>query len=141
MHRWVVRRKADRAGIAVEVVEPQRLSLDQDDFEQPVANGDRSDPLPLLGRDARGEECLDTTSFAGEGKRAIAGAHKVAGTVDDLLQDGLEIKLTENAEPGIVQSQKLLVLLGELRLEPADDTKMASAKKSVPSSTMPARRR
>ena len=34
-----MRRKADRARIAVEVVEPQRLPLDQDDLEQPVANG------------------------------------------------------------------------------------------------------
>jgi hypothetical protein len=61
-----MRRKADRAWIAVEVVEPQGLPLDQDDLEQPVANGNRSDPLPLLGGDARGEECLDPTSLAEE---------------------------------------------------------------------------
>ena len=100
----------------------KRLPLDQDDLEQPVANGDRSDPLPLLGGDARGEERLDATSLAEEGERAVAGADEVAGAVDDLLQDGLEIELAENAEPGIVQGQELLVLLRELRLEPADDT-------------------
>src|SRR5215203_648244 len=117
-----MRRKADRAGIAVEVVEPQGLPLDQDDLQQRVANGNRSNPLPLFGSDARGEECLDATALAEKGERAVAGADKVASAIDDLLQNGLQVELTENAEPGIVQGQKLLVLLGELRLEPADDT-------------------
>ena len=50
-------------------------------------------------------------SLAEEGERAVAGADEVARAVDDLLQDGLEVELTENAEPGIVQGQELLVLL------------------------------
>src|SRR5215207_106642 len=118
----MVRRKADGAWIAVEVVEPQRLPLDQDNLEQPVANGNRADPLPLLGGDARSEERFDPTPVAEERERTVAGADEVTGAVDDLLQDGLEIELTENAEPGIVQRQELLVLLRELHLEPADDT-------------------
>src|SRR5688500_19742040 len=105
-----MRREADRARITVEVVEPQGLPLDQDDLEQSVANGNRSDPLPLFGGDARGEERLDAASLAEEGERAIAGAHEVPGTVDDLLQDGLQIKLTKNAEPGIMKGQELLAL-------------------------------
>src|SRR5687768_17216404 len=112
MHGWVMRGEADRAWITVEVVEPQGLSLDQDDLEQPVANGDRSDPLPLCGGDPRGEERLDTPSLAQEGERAVAGADEVTRAVDDLLQDGLEVELAENAEPGIVQGQELLILLG-----------------------------
>src|SRR5215211_7166878 len=105
MHGRVLRGKADRAWIAVEVVESQGLPLDEDDLEQPVTNGNRSDPLPLFGCDARGEECLDPTSLAQQGERAVAGADEVAGTVNDLLQDGLQVELTENAEPGIVQSE------------------------------------
>src|SRR5919107_912426 len=105
-----MRRKADRAWIAVEVVESQRLSLDQDDLEQPVANGNRSDPLPLLGSDARGEERLDATPVMEERERTVAGTDEVARAVDDLLQDGFEIELTQDAEPGIVQGQELLVL-------------------------------
>src|SRR5215211_3066896 len=111
----MMRRKADRAWIAVQVVEPQRLPLDQDNLEQPVANGNRSDPLPLLGRDARGQERLDATPVADEGERTVAGADEVTRAVDDLLQDRLEIQLAENAEAGIVQRQELLVLLCELR--------------------------
>jgi hypothetical protein len=76
-----------------------------------VANGNRSNPFALFGGDARREKGLDPTPLAEEGERAVAGADEVAGAIDDLLQDGLEIQLAENAEPGIVQGKELPVLL------------------------------
>src|SRR5215207_11310513 len=106
-----MRGKADRSWIAVKIVKSQGLPLNQDDLEQPVANGNRSNALPLLGGDARGEECFDPSTLAEEGERSVARAHEVAVTVDDLLQDGLEVELTENAEPGIMEGQEFLVLL------------------------------
>src|SRR5829696_754403 len=115
-------RKADRPWIAVEVVNSQGLALNQNHLEQPVASGNRSDPLPLLGHDARGEERFDAASLAEEGERTVASTDEVSRAVDDLLQHGLQIELAENAEPGIVQCQELLVLLSEPRLEPADNT-------------------
>ena len=133
-------RKADRSWIAVEVVEPQRLPLDQDDLEQPVANGNRSDPLPLLGGDARGEECFDPPPSRRR-ESAVAGADEVAGTVDDLLQDGLEVELTENAEPASWRAKSSWFCCASWVWSRPTTPKMASAKKSVPSSTMPARRR
>ena len=84
-----------------------------------MANGESVRSASLLGGDAGGMP--DAAALAEERERAVAGADEVAGTVDDLLQDGLQIELAENAEPGIVQGQ-LLVLLRQLRLEAADDT-------------------
>src|SRR5829696_3447123 len=106
-----MRGKADRSWIAVEIVKSQRLPLDQDDLEQPVANGNRSNALPLFGGDTRGEECFDPSTLAEEGERTVTSADEVTRPVDYLLQDGLEVELTENAEPSIVQGQELLVLL------------------------------
>ena len=77
----------------------------------------------------------------GGGERSVASADEVAGTVDDLLQDGLEVELTENAEPGIVQGQSSWFCCASWVWSRPTTPKMASAKKSVPSSTMPARRR
>ena len=76
-----------------------------------MADGNRSDALPFLGGDARREERLDAAALAQEGERAVAGADEVARAVDDLLQDGLEIELAEDAESGVVQRQQLPVLL------------------------------
>src|SRR5215204_3888329 len=118
----MMRGKADRAWVPIEVVEPQGLPLDQDDLEQPMANGDRPDPFALRGGDTRGEKCLDATTLAEEGERTVTRAHEITRAVNHLLQDDFEVELTEDAEPGIVQGQELLVLLGEPRLEPADDT-------------------
>ena len=101
-----VRRKAKRAHIAGKVRQPHRALNVPEVLEEPRPLRPTHQFPALVGREAGGDEVFGLSCLVDRHDRPEAGAGQDAGAVDDLLEDGIEVKARADAQDGGAQSGK-----------------------------------
>ena len=86
-HRRVVRRKPEAARIGVDVGDPERAVLADDQPQQAVALGQGADRLSGRIVHAARDEALDPAIRVDDPERGVVGADERTHAVDDDLQD------------------------------------------------------
>ena len=79
----MVRGEADRAGIRIEIVEPDRVRLVDDRAEESVAARQLADLGRILRREPDMDELLQPPVGADDTERAVAGIHQIEPGLDD----------------------------------------------------------
>jgi hypothetical protein len=85
VHRRVVGRKPDRAGVVGDVMEPQGCGVLDQHAEDAAADRDVADRRPLLIADPGGDELADDAVPAQHPQRPIAGPGELGGQLDNAL--------------------------------------------------------
>ena len=96
-----VRGKAERPDVTGQVPQPDGARQVPEVLEEPRPVGPGRELLVLVGREAGGDEVLDLPRFVDGRDHAVAGAGQRAGTVDDLLQNGMDIEARADAQTGL----------------------------------------
>jgi hypothetical protein len=94
LHRRVVRRKSGGAGVAREVVQPQRLRVADQHAENAAPARQLTDRCVRLGIDPRRQEPLERLPcLVDHAERGVASAGELGRRLDDPLQQRLEREL------------------------------------------------
>ena len=102
MHRRMVRREADRARVAGEVVEAQRPRVLDQDTQDPAAARKVADRRPGRVVEPVGHEPLELAAGAVDhAERRVARAGQLGGDPDERLQDGVERQLRGDRDAGL----------------------------------------
>ena len=86
-HRRVMGREAMAPRVRVDVGDPERSVLLDDQTEESVAAGQRPDLCPCLIGQATGDETLDDAVAVDDAERRVLGADQRTDLVDDDLED------------------------------------------------------
>src|SRR5438876_9310448 len=93
--------KPRRAGVAAEVVEPERVRVADQHAEDAPSARQVTDRSVRLGVDTGGEEALEPRAARIEhAERRVARTGERGGGLDELLEDGLERQLRGKGDPG-----------------------------------------
>ena len=93
-HRRMVRRKADRSGVFVEIVEPERPRLPDQHTEDASPTRQIADRGVRLGVDSRGHEALEPFPRAvDDPERRVTRAGELGGDLDEPLEQCVEREL------------------------------------------------
>ena len=94
MHRRMVRREPVRPRVLLDVGDPHRAPLGDEEPQDPVADRRGTELGPDLIGDALREETLDAQPILREhAERAVPRARESDGQLHDPLEDGVEVKL------------------------------------------------
>src|SRR5258708_28099046 len=120
VHHWMICRETGGAGIAADVLEPQALSLMQNDTQEAMTDRWRSDPGALLATDTRGQKGLDGTILFDDRQRSVSRSHQSPGTLDDLVQHRIERELCTDVQTGAMEGPQLPIVPRQPLLDPSD---------------------
>lgn len=113
--------EADGAWVPVDLAHAQALPLVQADPQESPPARRLADPLALLLAQAGGQEAVDVAHLVDDGDRTEAGVEELAGLIDDLLEDGVEVELAVDVQGGAVQGQELAVAPRQALVQPVED--------------------
>ena len=104
-----------RPGVAVEIVDPERLGGAADGVEELPPLGKLPEPLGLLGGHPGGEEVLHFARIVRQGHDPVAGSRQRARRVENLLQHRVEVEALVDAPAGLAEARETLPQPGDLR--------------------------
>ncbi len=88
----MVRREPARIRVLRDIRDPIRAALADDQAEQPAAARQGADPRPVGLRDPARDEAIDGPEAIGDAERGVLGSDQVADTIDDQLEDRLQLQ-------------------------------------------------
>ena len=96
------------------VGQPHRVGVSAEELVQHLASRQVHQHSALLGRHPGGDEVRDLPRGVEDDDAAVAGAGQHPCTVDDLVQDGVEIQGLADAQAGLAQAGQALPQSGDL---------------------------
>lgn len=125
MHRRMVRGKANRSGIVLDVAEGKRHTVMDQCAEQSMPLWKWADPGDHIGIHSGSNELEKSSIGIGDANRGVPGGHDSAGNIRKSLQDTIEAILGSDGERCLIRQEQRIVgvavddalldaLLGEL---------------------------
>jgi hypothetical protein len=107
MHRRVVRRETETAGVRGDVVDANGAGLAGNYAQEPVAVGRRADALSLGAADAAGDEALDAEVLVYDAQGGELGVGQFADAIRYQLQYTVQIQDPCDTAGGRIHGRKL----------------------------------
>ena len=109
----MVRRKADRARVVGDLVQPQRLGVRDEGAEDPASARQLADLVRLLLIDSRVDEALEAlATLVDHAKGRVAGAGQGSRRLGELQQQGIERQLRAERNAGLDEAAEALTVRG-----------------------------
>lgn len=109
MHRRMVRGKANRSGIVLDVAEGKRHTVMDQCAEQSMPLRKWADPGDHIGIHSRSDELEKSSVDIGDANRGVAGGHDSPSNIHKSLQDTVEAILGGDGERCLIRQEQRIV--------------------------------